>query len=462
MDIKTAFLNAPLRTLQESSRKKVLALEDAHGRLQEDEGGQGGGHDSQEEVIPEEQQEEDLTKRKRLVLMLPPKILIRLGLVKDGEMWLVERALYGLRESPKLWGDYRDIEISQMSFQANHITYEYQQSFAEENLWLVRGKDAGDGDRVEGLALVYVDDVMLFGTREIVEGGLQSFRKTWETSEPTWVGDREPVRYCGMELSRTEQGDFFANQCSYLREVVRRHGMEDLCSAQMMKDSQEPEDELDRTPLQVREAQQLGGELLWLATKTRPDIAYAVSRIWSATSRAPKWAVQTAYQLIRHLNATQGLGLWYRRDANFILESVSDASFAPGGAHSHGCVITTIAGAPVAWKSCKQPFPALSTAEAELIEVIEAVVVGDSIIIACLVDEMVRDVPKFLKCDNTAAVSIASCATGAWRTRHLKVRAAHLKWRIQSGQWELKYQPGRELIADETKNGNVMAAGLSR
>ena len=109
-------------------------------------------------------------------------------------------------------------------------------------------------------------------------------------------------------------------------------------------------------------------------------------------------------------------------------------------------MITTLAGAPVAWKSCKQPFPALSTAEAEHIEVIEAVVVGDSI--ACLVDEMVRDVPKFLKCDNTAAVSIASCATGAWRTRHLKVRAARLPWRLQSGHWELKYQPGRELIAD--------------
>ena len=138
-----------------------------------------------------------------------------------------------------------------MSFQANHITYEYQQGFVsvEENLWLVRRKDSGDGDRVEGLPLLYVDDVMLFGTKEIVEGGLQSFRKTWETSEPTWVGDAEPVRYCGMELSRTEQGDFFANQCSYLREVVRRRGMEDLCSAQMMKDShdQEPEDELDRT-----------------------------------------------------------------------------------------------------------------------------------------------------------------------------------------------------------------------
>ena len=44
LDIKTAFLNAPLRTLQESSRQKVLALEDAHGRLHENEGGDGGGH----------------------------------------------------------------------------------------------------------------------------------------------------------------------------------------------------------------------------------------------------------------------------------------------------------------------------------------------------------------------------------------------------------------------------------
>ena len=116
--------------------------------------------------------------------------------------------------------------------------------------------------------------------------------------------------------------------------------------------------------------------------------------------------------IIRHLNATQGLGLWYRRNANFILESVSDWVERQW----HGRVANSL--------------PALSTAEAELIEVIEAVIVGDRI--ARLVDEMVRDVPKFLKCDNTAAVSIASCATGAWRTRRLKVRAAHLKWRLGS------------------------------
>ena len=171
-------------------------------------------------------------------------------------------------------------------------------------MWLVRRLDAEDGAHVEGLALVYVDDVMLFGTREVVEKGLQCFQKTWETSEPTWVGEGELVRYCGMELSRTEHGDYHVNQCSYLREVARRHGMEDLCSAQLMKESQEPETELNAPMTQVKEAQQLAGELLWLATKTRPDIAYVVSRIYSATNRAPSWAIKTAHQLIRQLNAT--------------------------------------------------------------------------------------------------------------------------------------------------------------
>ena len=65
-----------------------------------------------------------------------------------------------------------------------------------------------------------------------------------------------------------------------------------------------------------------------------------------------------------------------------------------------------------------------------------------------VVGDSIAGVAKYLKCDNTAAVSIASCATGAWRTRHLKVRAAHLRWKLQARLWELKYQPGRELIAD--------------
>lgn len=86
------------------------------------------------------------------------------------------------------------------------------------------------------------------------------------------------------------------------------------------------------------------------------------------------------------MNWLQGIGIWYRRRQDLVLESTSDASFAPGGGHSHGAVITLLGGSPTAWKSSRQPFPALSTAEAELIEVIESAILGDSV--SCLVEEM--------------------------------------------------------------------------
>ena len=65
-----------------------------------------------------------------------------------------------------------------------------------------------------------------------------------------------------------------------------------------------------------------------------------------------------------------------------------------------------------------------------------------------LVEEMAGNMKKVLKCDNTAAIALGSSATGAWRTRHLKVRAAHLRWKLEAGSWELQYEPGKDLVAD--------------
>ena len=50
----------------------------------------------------------------RLVLMLPPKILIRLGLVEEGELWAVDKALYSFRESPRCWAAHRDAAMREM------------------------------------------------------------------------------------------------------------------------------------------------------------------------------------------------------------------------------------------------------------------------------------------------------------------------------------------------------------
>ena len=38
----------------------------------------------------------------------PPAVLGKMGLIRQGELWMVEKALYGLRESPRAWSNERD------------------------------------------------------------------------------------------------------------------------------------------------------------------------------------------------------------------------------------------------------------------------------------------------------------------------------------------------------------------
>ena len=48
----------------------------------------------------------------RLVLIDPPSILISLGYLPQGTVWVAKRAIYGLRESPALWAATRNKEMA--------------------------------------------------------------------------------------------------------------------------------------------------------------------------------------------------------------------------------------------------------------------------------------------------------------------------------------------------------------
>ena len=89
--------------MEESKRKKLLALEDREG-------------DEPKSKEKDTEEEPDPNQRERLVLMQPPRILFRMGLVQELKMWMIERTLYGLRESPKLWGDHRNAQSAGMEF----------------------------------------------------------------------------------------------------------------------------------------------------------------------------------------------------------------------------------------------------------------------------------------------------------------------------------------------------------
>ena len=64
---------------------------------------------------------------------------------------------------------------------------------------------------------------------------------------------------------------------------------------------------------------------------------------------------------------------------NTQLHGWSDASFSPEGLRSHGGWCVCLFGCPVAWRSVRQAFVTLSTAESELMASIECAVALESI-----------------------------------------------------------------------------------
>ena len=86
-------------------------------------------------------------------------------------------------------------------------------------------------------------------------------------------------------------------------------------------------------------AQKIAGSLIWLSTRTRPDISYAQSRISSMATKPPRRAMIEGLRVLRYLQSTKSLGLRFRACADH--ENViayTDANFSIGRSQS-GSVI---------------------------------------------------------------------------------------------------------------------------
>ena len=72
------------------------------------------------------------------VLVKPPSILKLLGVIEDDEHWQLSRALYGLREAPRLWGLHRDALLKNQVIPTSEGEVTLLQCDLDGNLWLVK------------------------------------------------------------------------------------------------------------------------------------------------------------------------------------------------------------------------------------------------------------------------------------------------------------------------------------
>ena len=379
-------------------------------------------------------------------------------ITEPGELWAVEGSVYGLTTSPKDWANHRDETMGAINWEMEDDEGTWACWFEktkEVNLWRIKSSRHGQDETV-GYMAVYIDDLLITGDRGAVAATLLKIRQVWDTSDPEWLSETEDLRFCGFEFSHDEQG-IRMHQESYTADLLDRHH---LAKGGTLGGVGIPEEEGLPSPEDVRQAQVITGELLWLSSRTRPDITYAVAVMGQWTTKRPRGVTRIGEKVLQYLWRTsplryQRLGAGdygpdhqqhreRRRDA---VEAYADASF---GAHEHKSIsglAVYYSGCPVFWATTRQACIALSTAESELAALIEAWTALRGV--GGLVEEL-EEKPAELRLysDSNAALAIVNGSSGSWRTRHLRIRAAALSEAVKLGDVQLQHVPGQSLVAD--------------
>ena len=397
--------------------------------------------------IQEEDDEEEM-----VYALYPPKVFQLAEVPGSSQLWRVDRALYGFRRSPRLWGRFRDkrLRAAKIEFEGGYIRL--KQHKADENIWSVQVTDVNGIESTRAYINVYVDDILYVGEPLVIIAVQQWLTSEWKASPLTWASEESTIRFLGLEIGR-DGNKVLIHQRGFVEELLRHHGLSEVKGHQtpcpqewLLGEAEVPVEEF--TPEQLRKAQAVTGELLWLSGKSRPDLMHTVASMSSWCLRDPVLVERIGLRALGYLKHTLDYALVYdpRRTDHYV-EGFSDASFAPHGSRSVGCCLTRYLEQPVSWRCGRQALVALSVAEAELIETVSATQMAYGI---GAITEELHGVPAefVIKVDNAAAVGLSNESGGTWKTRHLKVRAFHLREAVRLREIRIEHIPGLYQLGD--------------
>ena len=279
----------------------------------------------------------------RTTIVTPPQVLRDLQVMKcgDQERWEVKGALYGLAESPKDWSCFRDARMREMRWKDENFE-SWLESTQEAHLWKVKrkaihqdhykeekGERSTDGVEVIAMIGVYVDDLIVSAEESEMKRILDEFAKSFKMAEPEMINEKTTVTFCGYEIKEVN-GGFEVGQSKYAREMIKRRGIETTEAVPCPKLEEDVDEEMDMAAL--KEAQQLTGELSWLASRTRPDLTYTVGVMSRLLHRRPRYVCKIGWWAMRYVAGTCSRVLRFEavpKDEIGTLVAAVDTSYAP-------------------------------------------------------------------------------------------------------------------------------------
>ncbi|KAD6454983.1 hypothetical protein E3N88_09689 [Mikania micrantha] len=259
----------------------------------------------------------------------------------------------------------------------------------------------------------------------------------------------------GIKINRTQYG-LVLSQSHYVDKILEKFNEGDTSVAQTPVDTTQHLSKNRGEGVAQLEYSRIIGSLMYLMTCTRPDLAYAVSRLsrYISNPSSEHWKGMT--RLLRYLRYTRNYRLHYGRDPA-VIEGYSDANWISDmkDSKSTSGYVFTLGGAAIAWKSSKQTLIARSTMESEFIALDKA---GEE---AEWLRQFVEDVPGWPKpmsaicihCDCQSAIGRAQSAMYNGKSRHIRRRHNTIRQLLSMGVISIDYVRSKDNIADPFTKG---------
>ena len=368
------------------------------------------------------------------IYMEQPEGFIATG--QEKKVCKLVKSLYGLKQAPKQWHEKFDNVMLESGFKINECDK------------CVYVKDTPDGYVI---LCLYVDDMLIAGSNDKMIKSTKDILKARFDMKDMGLADV----ILGVQITRTHNG-LVLSQAHYVDKILEKFNANDTNVARTPIDTSQHLAKNRGEPVEQLEYSRIIGSLMYLMSCTRPDLAYAVSKLSRYTSNPSSIHWNCMTRLLRYLRYTRDYGLHYSQypavieghcDANWI--SDTNDSRATSG------YVFTLGGAAISWKSSKQTVIARSTMESEFIALDKA---GEE---AEWLRQFIEDIPRWPKpvsaicihCDSQSAIGRAHSTMYNGKNRHIRRRHNTVRQLISTGIITVDYVKSKDNIADPLTKG---------
>ena len=360
------------------------------------------------------------------------------GFVKKGyenHVCRLKKSIYGLKQSARCWNVELDKKLKEMGF---------RQCESDPCIYTKETK--------EGYCIiaVYVDDLIVGGEND---RNIENTKKT--ISDKFEVTDMGALHYfLGVKIvQKADTREVWIGQPNFTKELLKKFQMSESKQVETPSDpgmklskKTESEDEFDKAKYQSAV-----GSLLYLSTRSRPDIAFAVGNAARYCSQPTQSHWSAVKRILRYLKGTMNLGLLYKPD-DTTLVGYSDADWAgdTNDRKSTSGYVFMLSGAAISWRSKKQTSVALSTAEAEYMALSSATQEAMWLrqLFSNLMDNFKLSEPTTIYEDNQSTICMSKNSQSHGRSKHVDIKYHFVREQVERETIKVTYCKTEEMTAD--------------